>query len=196
MSEPIQTGAIRRESILKAALDVLKPDYDFILIDSGPSLGLLTVNALMAGDSVLIVSSPDSDSNEGTKLLIKSIQMIRRHTGHQIEVDGILMNMAAERIRALFLDGALDKDVLQEVLREQHPTPKQGKAVTFKMSGSSMQKYFLESLKKAEIAERIERALELSEIRIPQIIRQYRPETNQTEYSDILIEALQQYFSA
>ena len=64
------------------------------------------------------------------------------------------------------------------------------------MSGSSMQKYFLESLKKAEIAERIERALELSEIRIPQIIRQYRPDANQTEYSDILIEALQQYFSA
>ena len=91
-------GAIRRESILKATLDVLKPDYDFILIDSGPSLGLLTVNALMAGDSVLIVSSPDSDSNEGTKLLIKSIQMIRRHTGHQIEVDGILMNMVVERM--------------------------------------------------------------------------------------------------
>ena len=103
---------------------------------------------------------------------------------------------AAERIRALFLDGALNKGVLQEVLREQHPTPKQGKAVTFKMSGSSMQRYFPESLKKAEIAERIERALELSEIRIPQIIRQYRPETNQTEYSDILIDALQQYFSA
>ena len=103
---------------------------------------------------------------------------------------------AAERIRALFLDGALDKDVLQEVLREQYSTPKQEKAVTFKMSGSSMQRYFPESLKKAEIAERIERALELSEIRIPQIIRQYRPETKQTEYSDILIEALQQYFSA
>lgn len=90
-------GAMCREYILKNILDELRPDYNFILIDCGPSLGILTVNALMAADSVLIVSTPESDSNEGTKLLVKSIQLVRKKYRHMLEVDGILMNMVVDR---------------------------------------------------------------------------------------------------
>lgn len=90
-------GAMRREYILKNILDELRPDYDFILIDCGPSLGVLTVNALMAADSVLVVSTPESDSNEGTKLLVKSIQLVRKKYRHMLEVNGILMNMVIDR---------------------------------------------------------------------------------------------------
>lgn len=91
-------GAMRREYILRNILDELRVDYDFILIDCGPSLGILTVNALMAADSVLIVSTPESDSNEGTKLLVKSIQLVRKKYRHMLEVDGILMNMVVDRM--------------------------------------------------------------------------------------------------
>lgn len=91
-------GAMRREYILSNILEELRHDYDFILIDSGPSLGVLTVNALMAADSVLIISTPESDSNEGTKLLVKSIQLVRKKYKHMIEVDGILMNMVVDRM--------------------------------------------------------------------------------------------------
>ena len=104
-------GAMRREYILKNILDELRPNYDFILIDCGPSLGVLTVNALMASDSVLIVSTPESDSNEGTKLLVKSIQLVRKKYRHMLEVDGILMNMVMERM-------ILTREMLEETKRD------------------------------------------------------------------------------
>lgn len=104
-------GALRREFILKNILDGLRPHYDFIFIDCGPSLGVLTVNALMAADSVLIVSTPESDSNEGTKLLVKSIQLVRKKYRHMIAVDGILMNMVVERM-------ILTREMFQETKRD------------------------------------------------------------------------------
>lgn len=104
-------GAMRREYILSNILDELRPDYDFILIDCGPSLGVLTVNALMAADSVLIVSTPESDSNEGTKLLVKSIQLVRKKYRHMIEVDGILMNMVVDRM-------ILTREMMEETKRD------------------------------------------------------------------------------
>lgn len=104
-------GAMRREYILKNILDELRADYDFIFIDCGPSLGVLTVNALMAADSVLIVSTPESDSNEGTKLLVKSIQLVRKKYRHPLEVDGILMNMVTERM-------ILTREMMEETRRD------------------------------------------------------------------------------
>lgn len=104
-------GAMRREYILSNILEELRPDYEFIFVDCGPSLGVLTVNALMASDSVLIVSTPESDSNEGTKLLVKSIQLVRKKYKHMIEVDGILMNMVVERM-------ILTREMLEETKKD------------------------------------------------------------------------------
>lgn len=104
-------SAMRREYILKNILDELRADYDYILIDCGPSLGVLTVNALMAADSVLIVSTPESDSNEGTKLLVKSIQLVRKKYRHMLEVEGILMNMVVDRM-------ILTREMLEETRRD------------------------------------------------------------------------------
>lgn len=104
-------SAMRREYILKNILDELRADYDYILIDCGPSLGVLTVNALMAADSALIVSTPESDSNEGTKLLVKSIQLVRKKYRHMLEVEGILMNMVVDRM-------ILTREMLEETRRD------------------------------------------------------------------------------
>lgn len=104
-------GAMCREYILKNILDQLRADYDFIFIDCGPSLSILTINALMAADRVLIVSTPESDSNEGTKLLVKSIQLVRKKYRHLVEVDGILMNMVADRM-------ILTREMIEETRRD------------------------------------------------------------------------------
>ena len=103
---------------------------------------------------------------------------------------------AAEHIRKLFLSGELNGNTLKEVWHKSHSTDAQEKTVSIKITSSSIQKYFPNGWKKAEVAERIERALELSEIKLPQMIRQYRPGVDQTEYNDILLKALQQYFTA
>lgn len=90
-------GIIQREYILSNALESIKSAFDFILLDCGPSLGLMTVNALVASDSVLIVSSPEEDSNTGAELLVKSIQQVRKNLNKRLSVEGILMNMVVER---------------------------------------------------------------------------------------------------
>lgn len=99
-------GIIQREYILSNALEKIKSAYDFVLLDCGPSLGLMTVNALVASDSVLIVSSPEEDSNTGAELLVKSIQKVRRNLNKSLKVEGILMNMVVER-------STLSRDMMQ-----------------------------------------------------------------------------------
>lgn len=99
-------GIIQREYILVNSLESIKSAYDFILLDTGPSLGLMTVNALVASDSVLIVSSPEEDSNTGAELLVKSIQHVRRNLNKSLTVEGILMNMVVER-------STLSRDMMQ-----------------------------------------------------------------------------------
>lgn len=100
-------GIIQREYILANAIESLKEAYDFVLLDCGPSLGLMTVNALVASDSVLIVSSPEEDSNTGAELLVKSIQKVRSNLNRSLVVEGILMNMVVER-------STLSRDMLQK----------------------------------------------------------------------------------
>jgi chromosome partitioning protein len=90
-------NAMSRELILKAVLDELKKLYDYIIIDCSPSLGMLTINALAACDSVIIPVTPEYLSAKGLELLLKNILRVKKRINSRIEIDGILLTMFVER---------------------------------------------------------------------------------------------------
>ncbi|MBQ9083638.1 MAG: ParA family protein [Clostridia bacterium] len=81
----------RREHVLRMALMRYREQYDYILIDCQPSLGLLTINAWTAADEVLIVSTPQIFSSKGLEQLFGSIRRIQRYTNPRLTVAGVLM---------------------------------------------------------------------------------------------------------
>lgn len=82
-----------RETKLKSALDSLDKEYDFIFIDCPPSLGLLTINALAAADSVIIPIQCEFYALEGVGQLIKTIQLVRRGINPDLEIQGVVLSM-------------------------------------------------------------------------------------------------------
>ena len=99
-----------RERYLEHFVDRLRPRYDFILIDLGPSLNLLTVNGLVAADEVIVPVQCEYLSLEGLGQLLKTIELIRENLGHPIEVGGALLTMYDRRER-------LSREVAREVRR-------------------------------------------------------------------------------
>lgn len=90
-------NAMSREIILKSIIDQCRESYDYILIDCSPSLGMLTINALAAADSVLIPVTPEYLSAKGLESLIKTIIRVKKRINTNIEIDGILLTMITER---------------------------------------------------------------------------------------------------
>jgi chromosome partitioning protein len=86
-------AAFARESKLKAALSAIKGDYDYILIDCPPSLGLLTVNALTAADSILVPLQCEYFALEGLTQLLHTVSLIRQSTNPEISEEGIVLTM-------------------------------------------------------------------------------------------------------
>ncbi len=82
-----------REKVLKNALDKVKADYDYILIDCPPSLGLLTINALAGADSVIIPIQSEYYALEGLSQLMNSISLVRSHLNRNIKVEGVVLTM-------------------------------------------------------------------------------------------------------
>ena len=90
-------NAMSREQVLKSVLSRVKENYDYILIDCMPSLGLMSVNALAAADSVIIPSAPDFLSTKGLNLLIRTISRVRRQINPKLKIEGILLTMTDSR---------------------------------------------------------------------------------------------------
>lgn len=88
-----------REQILKQVLSPLKDAYDFILIDCSPSLGLITVNALTAADSVIIPVQCEYFALEGISKLLNTIKIIKSRLNPSLEIEGFLMTMYDSRLR-------------------------------------------------------------------------------------------------
>ena len=88
---------IGRESVLKQYIERIRNIYDYILIDTAPTLDLLTVNALAAADSVIIPVVPQYLDAKGLELLLKSIAQIRRHINPSLSISGILLTMVDRR---------------------------------------------------------------------------------------------------
>ncbi|MCS6966592.1 MAG: AAA family ATPase [Candidatus Kapabacteria bacterium] len=100
----------RRERILREVLEPLRQKYTFILIDCPPSLGLLTLNALTAADSVLIPVQCEYYALEGLGQLLNTITIVRRHLNPTLDIEGVLLTMYDSRLR-------LSNQVLEEVRR-------------------------------------------------------------------------------
>ena len=90
---------IRREYILKEALAEVKDDYDFIIIDCLPSLGLITINALTAADSVLIPVQCEIFALEGLSKLQNTVALVKKQLNEKLEIEGILLSMYDKRLR-------------------------------------------------------------------------------------------------
>ena len=90
-------NAMSRETILKQYLDTVKSQYDFILLDCMPSLGMLTVNALAASDSVLIPVQAQYLPVKGLEQLLQTIHRVRKQINPKLKIDGILLTMVDSR---------------------------------------------------------------------------------------------------
>lgn len=86
-------SVMSREHRLKEKLDVVKDDYDFIIIDCPPSLGLITLNAFTASDSVLIPVQCEYYALEGLGQLLNTISLVKKHLNKDIEIEGALLTM-------------------------------------------------------------------------------------------------------
>ncbi|GIK23034.1 MAG: ParA family protein [Ignavibacteriota bacterium] len=88
-----------RETLLKSALNQISSDYDYILIDCPPSLGLLTLNALTAADSVLIPVQCEYFALEGLGQLLNTINIVKKHFNKDLAIEGVLLTMFDTRLR-------------------------------------------------------------------------------------------------
>jgi len=97
-----------RERKMKAVVDKLRKEYEFIIIDCSPSLGLVTVNALSASDSVIIPVQCEYFALEGLGKLLNTIKIVQQRLNPALEIEGILLTMYDQRLR-------LSNQVMDEV---------------------------------------------------------------------------------
>lgn len=102
-----------RELMMRKAIDRIKNDYEFIIIDCSPSLGLITVNALTAADSVIIPVQCEYFALEGLGKLLNTIKIVQARLNPKLEIEGILLTMYDNRLR-------LSNQVVEEVRTHFH----------------------------------------------------------------------------
>lgn len=106
----IELVAMReREHVVKKILSEVKDDYDYLLIDCPPSLGLLTVNALTACDSVIIPIQCEFFALEGLSQLMNTIKLVKKHLNPTIDIEGVILTMKDNR-----------SNLIQQVSQEIH----------------------------------------------------------------------------
>jgi chromosome partitioning protein len=89
----------KREYVIKEALEAVRGDYDYILMDCPPSLGLLTVNALTAADTVIVPIQCEYYALEGVTQLVDTIRLVKKHLNTGLEIEGVLLTMFDPRTR-------------------------------------------------------------------------------------------------
>jgi chromosome partitioning protein len=99
-----------RENVMKNALESVKNAYDFVIIDCSPSLGLITVNALVAANSVVVPVQCEFFALEGLGKLLNTIKIVQSRLNTELKIEGILMTMYDGRLR-------LSNQVVSEVRR-------------------------------------------------------------------------------
>ena len=125
-------GVEKRENLLKDALETLRDRYDYIFIDCPPSLGLLTLNALTAADSVLVPIQCEYYALEGVGQLMNTVKLVRRKLNPDLEVEGIVLTMfdartnlgaqVVEEVRAHFSKEAFETMIPRNVRLSEAPS--------------------------------------------------------------------------
>ena len=91
-------GALSRETILRRSLESIRNEYNYILVDCPPSLGLLTLNTLTAADSVLIPIQCEFYALEGLSQLLNMVRLVQRALNPGLEIEGVLLTMFDRRL--------------------------------------------------------------------------------------------------
>ena len=122
----------KKEYILKSALEEIKDDFDFILIDTPPSLGLFTLNGLIAAHSVLIPMQSEFYAMEGLAQLLKAIKLVKSGPNRDLSVEGVLITMydsrtnlakqVTEEVKNYFKDKVYDTIIPRNVRLSEAPS--------------------------------------------------------------------------
>jgi chromosome partitioning protein len=99
----------RREYKLRDVVDKIRHEYDYVFIDSPPSLGLLTINGLVAADTVIIPIQCEYYALEGLSQLLRTINLVKQRLNHELKIEGVLLTMYDTRTN-------LSKQVVEEVI--------------------------------------------------------------------------------
>ena len=114
-------GEFGRESVLRQYIDGVRPLYDYILIDCMPSLNILTINALVAADSVLIPTQPQFFSTAGLQMLFQTIHRVQRKLNPELRIEGVLVTMMDEQQATDVVTVTPDKiDALRRIFSEMN----------------------------------------------------------------------------
>lgn len=123
---------IARERLLRDALEPIREQYDFVIIDCPPSLGILTLNALTAADSVLIPIQCEYYALEGLSQLINTVNLVQKHLNDQLIINGVLLtmydnrlnlcNQVAAEVRNYFKDKVYETVVTRNVRLSEAPS--------------------------------------------------------------------------
>ena len=128
-----------REYVLKSYVDMARKNYDYILIDCMPSLGMMTINALASADSVIIPSQPSFLSTKGLNLLLHSISKVKRSINPNLKIDGILFTMVDSHTNhARQIIASLRSTVGQNIKVFESEIPHSVRAVECSLTGESI----------------------------------------------------------
>jgi chromosome partitioning protein len=128
-----------REYVLKGYVETVRKNYNYILIDCMPSLGMMTINALVAADSVIIPSQPSFLSTKGLNLLLRSISKVKSIINPDLAIDGILLTMVDSRTNnAKDIAKALRTDVGQKIRVFETEIPHSVRAAECSLTGESI----------------------------------------------------------
>jgi chromosome partitioning protein len=121
-----------REMRLRKALEQIRDDYGYIFIDCPPSLGLLTLNALTAADSVIVPIQCEYYALEGLSQLLSTIQLVRRHLNPGLELEGVVLTMydsrtnlsqqVAEEVKKFFSDKVYETVIPRNIRLSEAPS--------------------------------------------------------------------------
>ena len=132
-------NSMNREKMLKQVLDSARREYDYILLDCTPSLGMLTVNALAAADTTLIPVQAQYLSAKGLEQLLQTIQKVRRQINPKLKIEGILMTMTDSRTNYGREIDALIRQVYGSKIRVfEQPVPHSVRAAEISAEGRSI----------------------------------------------------------
>lgn len=140
-----------RERQLSNSLNEIKDDFDFIFIDCPPSLGLLTINALTASDSVMIPVQCEYYALEGLTQLLNTIRIVQRNINNQLALEGVLLTMldartnlgieVIEEVRTYFKEKVYSTIIPRNVHLAEAPS--HGKPITYYAPQSNGAKYYI-----------------------------------------------------